>query len=72
MDFAFLRFKRSEINNNKKLFFVFHLILMKLGEVVVIHVYYNFTKFHQNRMKNKKVLLIAHFSVQNFKVLVES
>ena len=27
---------------------------MKLGEVVVIHVYYNFTKFHQNRMKNKK------------------
>ena len=37
-----------------KTFFVFHLILMKLGEVVVIHVYYNFTKFHQNRMKNKK------------------
>ena len=29
-----------------KTFFVFHLILMKLGEVVVIHVYYNFTKFH--------------------------
>ena len=55
----------------KKNFFVFHLILMKLGEVVVIHVYYNFTKFHQNRMKNKKVLLIAHFSVQNFKVSVE-
>ena len=52
-------------------FFVFHLILMKLGEVVVIHVYYNFTKFHQNRMKNKKVLLIARFSVQNFKVSVE-
>ena len=52
--------------------FVFHLILMKLGEVVIIHVYYNFTKFHQNRMKNKKkVLLIAHFSVQNFKVSVE-
>ena len=36
--------------------FVFHLILMKLGEVVVIYVYYNITKFHQNRMKNKKVL----------------
>ena len=45
---------------------------MKLGEVVVIHVYYNFTKFHQNRMKNKKVLLIARFSAQNFKVSVES
>ena len=55
---------------NKKNF-VFHLMLMKLGEVVVIHVYYNFTKFHQNRMKNKKVLLIARFSVQNFKVSVE-
>ena len=36
---------------------------MKLGEVVVTHdVYYNFAKFHQNRMKNKKVLLIAHLS----------
>ena len=51
--------------------FDFHLIFMKLGDVVVIHVYYNFTKFHQNRMKNKKVLLIALFSVQNFKVSVE-
>ena len=39
----------------------------KLG----IHVYYNFTKFHQNWMKNLKVLMIAHFSVQNFKVSVE-
>ena len=37
-----------------KLFFVFHLILMNLGEVVVIHVYYNFTNFHQTQMKNKK------------------
>ena len=44
---------------------------MKRGEVVDIHVHYNFTKFHQNRMKNKKVLIIAHFSVQNFKVSVE-
>ena len=45
---------------------------MKLGEVVVIHVYYTFTKFRQNWMKNqKKVLLIALFSVQNFKVSVE-
>ena len=32
---------------------------------------YNFTNFHQNQMKNKKVLLIAHFSDQNFKVSVE-
>ena len=43
-----------------KTFFVFQLIMMKLGEVVVIHVcivfvYYNFTKFHQNQMKNEKV-----------------
>ena len=35
------------------------------------HVYYNFTNFHQNRMKNIKVLLIACLSVQNFKVSVE-
>ena len=33
---------------------------------------YNFTMFHQNEMKNKKVLLITCFSVQNFKVSVES
>ena len=45
---------------------------MKLGEVVVHNGYYNFTKFDENRMKNKKVLLIAHFSVQNFEVSVES
>ena len=44
---------------------------MKLIGVVITHVYYNFTKLHQNRMKNKKVLLMAHFSVQNFKVSVE-
>ena len=42
------------------------------GEIVVHMNNYNFTKFHQNRMKNKNVLLIAHFSVQNFKVSVES
>ena len=52
--------------------FFFHPILMKLGEIVVHIGYYNFTKFHQNQTKTKKVLLIAHFSVQNFKVSVES
>ena len=51
--------------------FFFHLILMKLREIVVHMDIYNFTKFHQNRMKNKKVSLIACFSVQNFKVSVE-
>ena len=25
------------------------------------HAYYNLTKFHQSRIKNKKLLLIAHF-----------
>ena len=45
---------------------------MKLGEIVVHMGNYNFTKFHQNQMKNKKVLIIARFSVQNFKVSVES
>ena len=44
---------------------------MKLGEIVGHIGYYNFTKFHYNRMENKKVLLIAHISVQNFKVSVE-
>ena len=47
-------------------------MLMNLGEVVASIVYYNFTKFDQNRMKDKKVLLIANFSVQNFQVSVES
>ena len=45
---------------------------MKLGEIVVHMGNYNFTKFHQKQMKNKKVLLIARLSVQNFKVSVES
>ena len=44
---------------------------MKLGEIVVHMDNYNFTKFHQNQKKNKKVLLIACFSVQNSKVSVE-
>ena len=45
---------------------------MKLCEVIVSHVYDNLTKFHKNQMKNKKVLLTARFSVQNYKVSVES
>ena len=44
---------------------------MKLGEIVVHMGNYNFTKFHQIQIRNKKVLLIACFSVQNFKVSVE-
>ena len=39
--------------------FLFFIRFMKLGEVVV-PVFYNFSKFHQNQMKNEKVLLIAH------------
>ena len=39
---------------------------MKLGEVVVIHVYYNFTKFHQNRMKNKKSFINSPFFCSEF------
>ena len=46
---------------------------MKLGEFVVHMDNYNFTKFYQNQMKNKKVFIIlVHFSVQNFKVSVKS
>ena len=44
---------------------------MKLSAIVAHMDNYNFTKFHQNQMKNKKVLLIARFSVQNLKVSVE-
>ena len=44
---------------------------MKLNEIVVYMDKYNSTKFRQNQMKNKKVLLIDRFSVQNFKVSVE-
>ena len=34
---------------------------MKLGEIVVYNSdNYNFTTFHQNQMKNRKVFLIAH------------
>ena len=44
---------------------------MKPGKIVVHMDNYNFTKFDQDQMKKKKVLLIAHFSVQNFKVSVE-
>ena len=45
---------------------------MKLGEIVVHMDNYNFTKFNQNLMKNKKVLLIARVFVQNFKESLES
>ena len=38
-------------------FFVFHQILMKLGDTDVVVP--NITKFHQNLTKNKKVLIIA-------------
>ena len=62
----------TEKRATNKTFLFFIWFCSNFGDVVVIHVYYNFTKFHQNRMKNKKVLLIARFSVQNFKVSVES
>ena len=26
-----------------------------------LHEYYNLTKFHQNQIKNKKILLLGHF-----------
>ena len=39
---------------------------MKLGKIVVCMSNYNFTKFHQNQMKTKKVLLIAPFLCSEF------
>ena len=53
-----------------KNFFVFYPILLKPGEVVVHMGNYNFTKLASD--EKQKVLLIARFSVQNFKVSVES
>ena len=49
-----------------KTFFVFHLILMKLGEIVVHMGNYNFTKFHQNQMKNKKSFINSPFFCSEF------
>ena len=44
----------------KKNYIVFHFDSMKIGEVVVISVYKNFTKFHWIWMKNKKVFIMTH------------
>ena len=44
---------------------------MKLGEIVVHMGNYKFTKFHQNQMENKKVLLIARLmDVSSIKILL--
>ena len=53
--------------------FVFHSILLKFGKIVVHNAWVTTTSpsFIKIRWK-KKVLLIARFSVQNFKVSVES
>ena len=39
---------------------------MKLGEIVVHMDNYNFTKFHQNRMKNKKRFINSAFFCSEF------
>ena len=39
---------------------------MKHGEIVVLIGYYNFTKFHQNQMKNKKVFINNPFLCSEF------
>ena len=39
---------------------------MELGEVVVTHVNYNFTTFHQNQMKNKKSFTNSPFFCSEF------
>ena len=52
-------------------FFVLHMILMKLGEVVGPMC--TTTKFDQNWMKNKNVLIIDHLTeVSSVKVLLRS
>ena len=49
-----------------KTFFVFHPILMKLGEIVAHMDNYNFTKFHQNQIKNKKSFINSPFFRSEF------
>ena len=54
-------------------FFVFHRILMKLGEVVV-HMGTTLLQHHQVSSKSdekQKTFILVRFSVQNFKVSVE-
>ena len=52
-------------------FFVFHPILMKLGEVVVHMGTTTKPSFYQNQMKNKKVLIIDRLmEVLSVKVLL--
>ena len=46
--------------------FFFHPILMKLGEIVLHNEYYNFTKFHQNQMKNKRGFFNSPFFCSEF------
>ena len=60
-----LKFWTEKVAINKT-FFVFHPILIKLGEVVVHNGYYNFTKLHQNQMKNKKSLINNTFFCSEF------
>ena len=44
-----------------KTFFVFHPILMKLGEIVLHMGNYKSTKFHQYQMENKKSFINSLF-----------
>ena len=55
-----LKFWTEKWAINKKIF-VFHLILMKLVEVVVIHVYYNLPSFIKIGWKNKKSFINSPF-----------
>ena len=50
----------------KKLFCLLYLNSMKIGEVVVIYVYKNFTNFHWFQMTKKKVFLVTHLTDSPF------
>ena len=60
-----LKFRTEKWAINKT-FFVFHLILMKLGEVVVIHVYYNFTRFVSKSDEKQKSFINSPFFCSEF------
>ena len=54
--------EKRAINNT----YVFHPILMKLGEMVVHMDNYNFTKFHQNQMEKQKRFINSPFFSSEF------
>ena len=52
----------SQNRKKQKTFFIFHLNSMKIGEVVVINVFKNFTKIHSYLNEKQKSFLMKHLT----------